>query len=435
MNRFEKATQASRQLTLFDGAIADDAGRLMTMIAEALAGGDREFAAQTYRRLFQRLADEVELGTRPRGDAWQNHLVERLLADENPFSRKCEQVGFDAASPALVAAAAADLRALQALHALDAAALRDAIGGDLPSWGELSPLAEPELTHEERHVRELLATSADWSRLVEPVGRHYHEGGAGLLARHRAFRWVGGEKPIEAVRDVDPIRLSELIGYELERELVVRNTEHFVAGHAANNVLLYGDRGTGKSSTVKALLNEYADRGLRLIEVPKSLLADLARLLRELRGRRERFVVFVDDLSFDDHETHYKDLKAVLEGGVEARPTNVLLYATSNRRHLVMERFSDRGGPLDELHASDTRQEKLSFSDRFGIAVTFTAPDQDRYLQIVAGLANARGIGLPPEELRRRALEWATWQNGRSARTARQFVDFLAGELGLPPQS
>jgi predicted AAA+ superfamily ATPase len=432
---FEKAAQATRRLTLFDGVVDDDPGRLMGMVVDALVGGDRDFAAATYRRLFHRLADEVELGTRPRGDAWQSHLVERLLADENPFSRKCEQVGFEATGPALREAAAVDLAALQSLHALDAATVIAAIGEPLPSWAELSPRAEPDLVDEERRVRHLLATSSEWSALVEPLGRHYHDGGAGLLARHRAFRWVGGEHPIEVVRDVDPIRLSDLIGYELERELVVRNTEHFVAGHAANNVLLYGDRGTGKSSTVKALLNEYADRGLRLVEVPKSLLADLAQLLRELRGRRERFLVFVDDLSFDDHETHYKDLKAVLEGGVEARPTNVLLYATSNRRHLVLERFSDRGGPLDELHASDTRQEKLSFSDRFGIAVTFSAPDQDRYLQIVNGLAQARGIALPPDELRRRSLEWATWQNGRSARTARQFVDFLAGELGLPPLS
>jgi predicted AAA+ superfamily ATPase len=434
IDRFARAAEAARSLTLFGGVLDDDAGRAMVELVESLLAGNLAAAAQTYRRLFHLLADEVELGTRPVGDAWQSHLLERLLADENPFSRKCEQVGFEAAGPALVEAAAADLGALRTLHALDAATLRAAIGAALPSWAELRPLAEPQLAAEEQAVRRQLAKAPDWAKLVEPLGRHYHEGGAGLLARHRAFRWVGGERPIEVVKDVDPIRLSDLIGYELERELVVRNTEHFVAGHAANNVLLYGDRGTGKSSTVKALLNEYADRGLRLIEVPKALLADLARLLRELRGRRERFVVFVDDLSFDDHETHYKDLKAVLEGGVEARPTNVLLYATSNRRHLVLERFSDRGGPLDEVHASDTRQEKLSFSDRFGIAVTFSAPDQDRYLQIVSGLAAARRIELRGDELRRRALEWATWQNGRSARTARQFVDFLAGELGLPPQ-
>lgn len=435
MDRFEQAARAARSLTLFDGVVGDDTGQLMLMLVEALAAEDHHFAAATYRRLFHRLADEVELGTRPRGDAWQSHLVERLLADENPFSRKCEQVGYEAAGPALREAAAADLAALQLLHALDSATLRTAIGEELPSWAELSPRREPQLTDEERHVRDLLVGSRPWSRLVESLGRHYHDGGAGLLARHRAFRWVGGDRPIEAVTEVDPVRLSELIGYDLERELVVRNTEHFVAGHAANNVLLYGDRGTGKSSTVKALLNEYAERGLRLIEVPKGLLADLAKLLRELRGRRERFIVFVDDLSFEDHETHYKDLKAVLEGGIEARPTNVLLYATSNRRHLVVERFSDRGGPLDEVHTSDTRQEKLSFSDRFGIAVTFSAPDQERYVQIVDGLAAARAIDLPAGELRRRALEWATWQNGRSARTARQFVDYLAGELGLPPHA
>ncbi len=430
---FRAAARGGHELILFGGVLADEPGQLLLDLADALGGGDRCRAAALYRRLFHLLADEVELGTRPCGDAWQSHLVERLLADENPFSRKCEQAGFGAAGPALVAAAAADLAALRRLYALDGAALRAAIGEPLPDWAELAPLAEPVLADEERAIRRRLAASDDWAALVEPLGQHYHDGGAGLLARHRAFRWVGGEHPIEVVRDPDPVRLGDLIGYENERELVVRNTEHFVAGHAANNVLLYGDRGTGKSSTVKALLNEYADRGLRLIEVPKSLLGDLARLLRELRGRRERFVVFVDDLSFDDHESHYKDLKAVLEGGVEARPANVLLYATSNRRHLVLERFSDRGGPLDEIHASDTQQEKLSFSDRFGISVTFGAPDQDRYLRIVSGLAGARGIAIDPAELRRRALEWATWQNGRSGRTARQFVDFLAGELGLPP--
>ena len=430
---FRAAARGGRELILFGGVLADEPGQLLLDLADALGGGDRCRAAALYRRLFHLLADEVELGTRPCGDAWQSHLVERLLADENPFSRKCEQVGFGAAGPALVAAAAADLAALRRLYALDGATLRAAIGEPLPDWAELAPLAEPVLADEERAIRRRLAASDDWAALVEPLGQHYHDGGAGLLARHRAFRWVGGEHPIEVVRDPDPVRLVDLIGYENERELVVRNTEHFVAGHAANNVLLYGDRGTGKSSTVKALLNEYADRGLRLIEVPKSLLGDLARLLRELRGRRERFVVFVDDLSFDDHESHYKDLKAVLEGGVEARPANVLLYATSNRRHLVLERFSDRGGPLDEIHASDTQQEKLSFSDRFGISVTFGAPDQERYLRIVSGLAGARGIAIDPAELRRRALEWATWQNGRSGRTARQFVDFLAGELGLPP--
>jgi predicted AAA+ superfamily ATPase len=423
---------ANLRLILFPGVLADEPGQLMVALLRALAVADLATARDRYGQLFCRLADEVELGRRCPGDAWQQHLLERLLADENPFSRKCETAGLASVGPALVDAARRDLGALGRLYRLDAATLTGALGGDLPGWDGLRPLEVAEPPDEERALRSRLAATADWASLVEALGEHYHAGGAGLLARQRAFRWVGGAQPLEVVESPDPIRLAELIGYEVERELVVRNTEHFLDGHGANNVLLYGDRGTGKSSTVKALLNEYAERGLRLIEVPKALLGDLPDVLRQLRGRRERFILFVDDLSFDDNETHYKDLKAVLEGGVELRPPNVLLYATSNRRHLVQERFGDRGGPLDEIHASDTAQEKLSFSDRFGIAVTFTAPDQGRYLQIVAGLAQARGIGLPPDDLRRRALEWATWQNGRSARTARQFVDFLAGELGLP---
>jgi hypothetical protein len=428
---FRAAADAGRRLILFGGVVADPPGQLMLDLAAAIADGDGAAARQHYGRLFAALADEVELGARPRGDAWRAHLVERLLADENPFSRKCETAGSAAAGAALRQAAALDLAALSALHRIDARTAAEAVDATLPRWDALSPLTDAQPSDEESELRSALAATDDWGSLVDRLGQHYHEGGAGALARHRAFRWVGGADPIEIVEAPDPVRLSELIGYEAERELVVRNTEHFVAGRIANNVLLYGDRGTGKSSTVKALLNEYAGRGLRLIEVPKALLGDLPYILAHLRNRRERVILFVDDLSFDDGETHYKDLKAVLEGGIEVRPPNVLLYATSNRRHLVLERFSDRGGPLDEIHANDTAQEKLSFSDRFGISVTFAAPDQDRYLQIVYGLAAARGIDLPAAELRRRSLEWATWQNGRSARTARQFIDFLSGELGI----
>ena len=222
------------------------------------------------------------------------------------------------------------------------------------------------------------------------------------------------------------------MGYETERELLLRNTEHFLAGYPANNVLLYGDRGTGKSSTIKALLSAYGDRGLRLVEVPKAQLGDLPLVLRLLRDRRERFVLFIDDLSFQETETEYKALKAVLEGGLEARPPNVLLYATSNRRHLVQERFEDRAGAVNgELHGVDTVQEKLSLSDRFGITLTFLAPDQERYLGIVSSLAAARALPIDAQELRSRALTWATRHKGRSGRTARQFVDYLSGELGL----
>jgi predicted AAA+ superfamily ATPase len=220
-----------------------------------------------------------------------------------------------------------------------------------------------------------------------------------------------------------------LVGYAAEREQVVANTARFVAGLPANNVLLYGDRGTGKSSTVKALLNAYAERGLRLVEVPKEALGEFSRLVRLLRGRRERFLVFIDDLSFEEHETEYKGLKAVLEGSLEARPDNVLLYATSNRRHLVRQRFADRDSEPDDIHIGDTVEEKLSLSDRFGLRVRFLAPDQGRYLLIVRTLAARRALAIADEELEKRALRWATRHGGRSARTARQFVDHLTGEL------
>jgi len=206
-----------------------------------------------------------------------------------------------------------------------------------------------------------------------------------------------------------------------------------LAGLPANNILLYGDRGTGKSSTVKALLNRYRENGLRMVEVKKSDLADFPRLVRELRTSPQRFVLFVDDLSFEENEVEYKELKAVLEGGLESRPENVVIYATSNRRHLVRERFTDRQPEYPEngeVRPGDTVQEKLSLADRFGVTVLFMAPDKALYLEIVRGLAARRGISWPREELERQALLWEAWQNGRSGRSARQFIDSIWGGEG-----
>jgi predicted AAA+ superfamily ATPase len=225
------------------------------------------------------------------------------------------------------------------------------------------------------------------------------------------------------------VRLVELVAYEREREPLIRNTERFLAGLPAHHALLYGLPGTGKSSTIKAILNEYASEGLRLVEVTKEDLSELPRVLEVLRGRGPRFVLFVDDLSFEEHEVEYKALKALLEGSVEAPPENVRLYATSNRRNLIRENFSDRGEPGDDVHARDTMQEKLSLAARFGLRLTFPSPDQARYLQIVAGLAGERGLEVSAEDLRERALLWDRWHAGRSGRTARQFVDELQAEL------
>jgi len=219
-----------------------------------------------------------------------------------------------------------------------------------------------------------------------------------------------------------------LIGYEKEREPLLRNTERLLAGLPSHHALLYGLPGTGKSSTVKAILNEYADKGLRLVELAKEDLKELPMVLDALGDRGLRFILFVDDLSFEEHEVEYKSLKALLEGSVEEPPENVRLYATSNRRNLIRERFSERD-ETDDVHARDTMQEKHSLAARFGLRLTFPVPDQRRYLEIVAGLVRERGIKIPEGELRERAILWDRWHAGRSGRTARQFVDELEAEI------
>jgi uncharacterized protein len=238
-----------------------------------------------------------------------------------------------------------------------------------------------------------------------------------------------GERKLRAVARPDPVKLSGLISYEREREPLILNTERFLAGLPAHHALLYGPPGTGKSSTVKAVLNEYAGRGLRLVELKKEDLAELASVLENLRGRGPRFVVFVDDLSFEEHEVEYKALKALLEGSIQEPPENVRLYATSNRRNLIRESFSDREEDSDDVHARDTMQEKLSLAARFGLRLTFPSPNQARYLEIVTGLARDRRLQIPQKTLQERAILWDRWHAGRSGRTAKQLIDELEGEM------
>jgi len=424
-------------LVLFRGVLDDDVGRALLALLDALAGGDPAAVRAAYGQAFLLLAEATELepAALP-GDAWQAHLLRRVLHDENPFSRKAQVAPVAAMGPALLQQARRDLRAIQALWRLPAgvlAARAARLCGEaepFPAWDELQPLGRADAPA----VALALAASEDWGRAAEVLAAHYASAGAGPFSRFIAFRWVrrGGEGHLEGVAHPDPVQLDDLVGYEAEREPVVRNAERFVAGLPANNALLYGDRGTGKSSTVKALLNALAPRGLRLVEIPKEALGDFPRLVALLRGRRERFMLFIDDLSFEEHETEYKALKAVLEGSLETRPDNLVLYATSNRRHLVRQRFDDRDSAADDIHPGDTVEEKLSLSDRFGLRVRFLAPDQTRYLAIVRALAAREELPIAHDELETRGLRWAAHHGGRSARTARQFVDHLRGELAIP---
>ncbi|MGI9861190.1 ATP-binding protein [Moorella naiadis] len=425
------------------------------------------------RRFFSLLAAATELSREPlTGDPWQNYLLDCLIAAENTFTLKAEQRGAGTMGAALQAAVRQDLTSLQALAGLAPAAyqaaraaleqLGDTSGraaGTIPDWTRFQPLdpdllptpLSQELKDEtgavpgstknalqpaaaaRRQVKEQFLATADWGQEgLEFLAAYYRTYGAGLYGTYRAFRWEHGPQGgrLAGIADPDPITLADLIGYEDARSQVVHNTERFLRGLPAVNVLLYGARGTGKSSTVKALLNAYGDRGLRLIELPKRYLSDYQEILKTLTPRPQKFIIFIDDLSFEEDEVEYKELKGLLEGSLQVRPANVLVYATSNRRHLVKESFADRtfnpaGG---EVRLQDTVQEKLSLAERFGLTVIFPSPDQEEYLTIVRELARKAGLEMEAAELRRRALQWALYQNGASGRTARQFVDYLLGE-------
>lgn len=367
--------------------------------------------------------------------AWQNYIRKLILTDENIFSRQAESRSFDEIPLAIKRMAEQDLAILEQLAAISnkkvKKLLRQRMGkliedDKLPDWEGLSD-----------NLQEFEAV--EWPGDLHGLYLYYRQKGVGIFGQYHAFRWVrnkNGEGSLVGVQNMDRIRLSQLYEYEREQTKVIQNTEQFLAGYPANNILLYGDRGTGKSSTVKALINEYGEKGLRLVEVQKQDLEDYPQIITQLATRPQRFIIFIDDLSFTQDEGEYRALKAMLEGSLEARPANVLIYATSNRRHLVQESFSDKkitGYDLDndDIRYMDTMQEKLSLADRFGITVTFAAPDQKRYLVIVEKMARERGLKIESDELAERALKWELNNNSRSARTARQFVDFLEGQLAL----
>ncbi|MDR3321045.1 MAG: ATP-binding protein, partial [Synergistaceae bacterium] len=254
----------------------------------------------------------------------------------------------------------------------------------------------------------------------------YTKHGSGIFSLHSAFTW-SKSRDLSPVLESDPQTLASLIGYEEQKAELLANTEFFIGGQTANNVLLYGDSGTGKSSSVKALLNEpgFIARGLRVIEVRKDQLADLPDILRLIGGRNYRFILFLDDLSFEEFEAEYKYLKALIEGGIERKPDNAVIYATSNRRNIIREVWSDRKSTSDDVHGSDTMQEKLSLADRFGITIWYGVVDKARYLEIVSFFADEYGVSIPPDELEKLAMTWGIGRGGFNGRTARQFAQHL----------
>lgn len=384
--------------------------------------------------------------------AWHNYICKLILEDENLFSRQAESLEFAAIPWVVKKMAGNDLLLLQRIANISNKEIillieqrlnKVADGFFLPEWegirGSGTENCSATGLEQTTPVYDIFGKEKDWAQSLESLYAYYRQNGVGIFGQYHAFRWLrnkNGEGSLIGVRNNVKIRLSQLYGYEREQYKVVQNTEQFLAGYPANNVLLYGDRGTGKSSTVKALVNEYGDRGLRLVEVQKQDLEDYPLIIEQLASRPQRFIIYIDDLSFTSDEGEYRALKAMLEGSLEARPSNVLIYATSNRRHLVQESFSDKNitgfhPENEDLHFMDTVQEKLSLADRFGITVTFAAPAQKGYLAIVEKLAQERGLKIEKDELAQQALRWELNNNSRSPRTAKQFIDFLEGNLAL----
>ena len=422
---WEELTALREVLTGEIGAQALELHREMTR-----GKPSRVSMAQFHRNLCVGLVEWAEehpsAGT---GDAWQIWLVGQILSGNNSLGRRASVTQASEIGASLLEMARTDLGRLRILYDLNSRKAAQALHSlgleGMPSWDNgltenRIPVTDP--------LRVRFHSSDSWEHLLEPLVDHYYRQGIGSLAQFRALRWdaqeglVGVEKP-------DPITLDDLVGYDYQKHALIANTEQFLAGFPCNNILLYGARGTGKSSLVKALLNAYSAKGLRLVEVAREDMRYFPEIVRILRGRPQRFLLFADDLSYDDAELHYRELKAALEGSIEGRPENVLLYATSNRRHLVKERFRDRDAADDEIHTHDSAQEKLSLADRFGLTLSFAPPTQAEYLQMVDVIAGKRGLAILRDDLHAAALRWTAMHNSPSGRTARQFVDDLEGSV------
>ena len=394
------------------------------------------------RRIYVEIKRILDLATTYGFDTnlWHNYLTFVLITNENSFSLTCERAG--ASEGSVNHFAKADFRIFKNLFDFDFTPIEADLGIDcftvLSNYRAIPKKAQMYYRKVSEKVRALSAAieqAKDEDEIFDLVTAHYRDCGVGMFGLNRAFRIRPAENGgVEfcAINNIDSVVLSDLIGYEYQKKELRANTEAFVSGRSCNNMLLYGDAGTGKSTSVKAILNEYCDRGLRMIEIYKHQFGLLSEVIARVKNRNYRFMIFIDDLSFEEHEVEYKFLKAVIEGGVETKPDNVLICATSNRRHLIQETWKDRSDMEfnGDVHRSDTMEEKLSLAARFGCAINYNNPDRRQYHDIVKGIASRCGdLGLTEEQLLLEANKWEIRHGGVSGRTAQQFINYLAGTV------
>ncbi|HHV09105.1 MAG TPA: ATP-binding protein [Clostridiales bacterium] len=392
-------------------------------------------------RIYTLIHELLELATEYgfNKNLWHNYLAYLLATAENPFSMTCEKAG--AREGSVNQFARNDFKIFKALFDYDFSTLESSLGincfsviSDYQAIEKSSSRYNKSVSEKVRMLSDLINNARDDEEIFVHVTDFYRDYGVGAFGLNKAFRIKGHQEDLEIfpITNTQEVLLSDLVGYELQKKKLVDNTRAFVEGKKANNVLLFGDSGTGKSTSVKAILNEYYKDGLRMVEIYKHQFEDLSAVIAKVKNRNYKFIIYMDDLSFEEFEIEYKYLKAVIEGGLETKPDNVLIYATSNRRHLIRETWDDRSDMevTEELHRSDTMQEKLSLVARFGVTINFSAPVKKEFMEIVRSLARRHdNITLTDEELYAEANKWELSHGGMSGRTAQQFINYLAGQL------
>ena len=369
---------------------------------------------------------------------WHNYLAYFLITNENPFSITCEKIGANDGS--VNHFARNDFSAIKNPPEYDFSEIEKSLGIDcFTQISNYHAIEKKELMYNKNVSEKVQALSSrmEQARDVEgfftAVTEFYRDYGVGMFGLNKAFRIqdrTDSKLVFLPINNMDKVMLSDLVGYEIQKKKLVDNTRAFVEGKKANNVLLFGDSGTGKSTSIKAIVNEFYDQGLRMIEIYKHRFGDLSNVIAAVKNRNYKFIIYMDDLSFEEFEIEYKFLKAVIEGGVETKPDNILIYATSNRRHLIRETWSDRNDVQQDegMHRSDTMQEKLSLVNRFGVTINYSKPSQKEYFDIVIHLAAKSGIKMSEDELKAEANKWELSHGGISGRTAQQFIYYLQGK-------
>lgn len=395
--------------------------------------------AELIRDIYTQIRKLLEVATDYGFDKnlWHNYLTFLLITNENPFSLTCEKVGANKGSVNLFAKN--DFQVFYELFHYNFEKIEKTLGINCFSiLSDYHAIGKKELMYNKNVSEKVQALSLRLEKAESAedffvaVTDFYKAYGVGMFGLNKAFRISDTQSgPVEflPINNMDKVVLDDLVGYEIQKKKLRENTEAFVAGRKANNVLLFGDSGTGKSTSIKAIVNEYYDQGLRMIEIYKHQFKDLSNVIARIKNRNYRFIIYMDDLSFEEFEIEYKFLKAVIEGGVETKPENILIYATSNRRHLIKESWSDRDDVQNDngMHKSDTMEEKLSLVHRFGVTISFSKPSQKEYFAIVRELAERQGLSIDERELLAQANQWELSHGGISGRTAQQFINYLAG--------